>query len=287
MARNHIATRNTESQQPFISLQDAVAHMIPNPRSFSTNQPLAAGSHRQSLVINDCQTQNRFVSEGQLLHASNDTEVHQSLRRNYTHRHQQYEDINVQRQHHSTEGYERIRNELAENVIISDTDNDLQTDSIENPSNSGKCLKYLHISSHNYSSPLSPPNITPPRTTICTFTTISQLCLHRTYEWSLDDWHAIAEYHHYHQKQQVVTKIGQLHLQNDTSIGQHGSVDTYGIRQNIHILCHQMSESSKRREAASEVHSTRPSTADSEPSATGPIALPRHRENYHRPGSTH
>ncbi|KAL3881671.1 hypothetical protein ACJMK2_028081 [Sinanodonta woodiana] len=134
MAGNHV-TANDDCQQSFISLQNAVAYMISNPRTISTNQPLGAGSHPQTMGSNDCQAQNRFIGEGQPYQLGEDTVIQESPRRNYTHSQQQNENINFQRQRPSAEGYERIGNELAENNITLITDNDLQNDLMENPSN--------------------------------------------------------------------------------------------------------------------------------------------------------
>ncbi|KAK3590332.1 hypothetical protein CHS0354_011852 [Potamilus streckersoni] len=138
MARCPIATRNAESPLAYISLQDAIVHMIGNPSDFTTNQSIVAGNIPQSEENNDnsrLEPQRRSHSEEQQQQWRNDTEKQQSPRRNDTPEENPYESRD-ERHQHLPEGQERIRNELAENDVPSVANYNLETDSIENPLNS-------------------------------------------------------------------------------------------------------------------------------------------------------
>ncbi|KAL3881722.1 hypothetical protein ACJMK2_028122 [Sinanodonta woodiana] len=139
MARSSTTTGNPELQQSSISLQDAVAYMIPNPITFITNEHHVAGSLPQSEWNNDSrrdETQRRFSRQGEQRQGENDTDEQQLSRRIDTLGQQPSESSNTEYQH-SPLGQERIRNELAENEIRAVVANDLESDSIENLSNSG------------------------------------------------------------------------------------------------------------------------------------------------------
>ncbi|KAL3881723.1 hypothetical protein ACJMK2_028123 [Sinanodonta woodiana] len=137
MERCPIAIRNAEGPQSVISLQDAIAHMIRNPSDSITNQSLLAGNLLQSEENYDIprdEPQNRSHSGGQQQQRRN-TDEQQPSRRSDTQEQNRSESRDEGHQH-SPERHELIRNELAENEVTSATNDDLQTDSTENPSNS-------------------------------------------------------------------------------------------------------------------------------------------------------
>ncbi|KAK3590330.1 hypothetical protein CHS0354_011850 [Potamilus streckersoni] len=137
MARNPFASRNTDHLSP-VSLQNAVAHMISNPHAFINYESPTVPSFDQTSWSNTSQApepHGRSESQGQQLQGENDTENQPSYRSD-SQRHRSYESSIAQREQHLSEGHEQIRNELVEIDIPLVADNDLQADSIENPSNS-------------------------------------------------------------------------------------------------------------------------------------------------------